>query len=75
MAHYDTLVRGGTIIDGLKNDRYVADLAIKNGRIAEIGRLRASDAHTVLDANGLIVAPGFIRLILCPTKPGYFRPW
>ena len=62
MAHYDTLIRGGTIIDGLKNDRYVADLAIKDGRIAEIGKLNPSDARTVLDADALIVAPGFIDL-------------
>jgi N-acyl-D-aspartate/D-glutamate deacylase len=62
MPAYDTIIRGGTIIDGLRMPRYQADLGIKDGRIAAIGRLRAHEGTQVLDADGLIVAPGFIDL-------------
>ena len=62
MAQFDTIVKGGTIVDGTKVPRYQADIGIKDGKIAEIGKLNASDAKKVIDANGLIVAPGFIDL-------------
>src|SRR5258706_10623360 len=54
------LLRGGTVIDGAGTPRYAADVRIDGDRIAAIGpRLPAADA-TVIDATGLIVAPGFI---------------
>ena len=62
MAEFDTVIKGGTIIDGLRTPRYVADIGITDGRIAYIGRLNASDGDQVLDATGLIVAPGFVDL-------------
>jgi N-acyl-D-amino-acid deacylase len=62
MAQFDTIIKGGTIVDGTRVPRYKADLGIKNGKIAKIGRLNSSDATKVIDANGLIVAPGFIDL-------------
>ena len=62
MAQFDTIVKGGTIVDGTKVPRYVGDIGIKDGKIAETGNLNASDAKKVIDANGLIVAPGFIDL-------------
>src|SRR3989442_13823862 len=62
MPQFDTIIRGGTIVDGTRVPRYRADLGIKNGKIAQIGRLNSSDATKVVDANGLIVAPGFIDL-------------
>ena len=62
MAEYDIAIRGGTIVDGTRTPRYPTDLAIKDGRIAKIGGLRNATAHKVLDASGLIVAPGFIDL-------------
>ena len=60
MAEYDTIIKGGTIVDGVRTPRYVSDLAIKDGRVAKIGGLRHSSATKVLDASGLIVAPGFV---------------
>jgi len=62
MPQFDTIIRGGTIVDGTRVPRYRADLGIKNGKIAKIGRLQPSDATKVIDANGLVVAPGFIDL-------------
>jgi len=62
MSTYDTLIQGGTLIDGRRNPRVRADVAIKDGRIAAIGLLNASDAERVLDAGGMMVAPGFVDL-------------
>jgi N-acyl-D-amino-acid deacylase len=62
MAQFDTIIKGGTVVDGTRVPRYKADIGIKNGKIAKIGRLNSSDATKVVDASGLIVAPGFIDL-------------
>ncbi|MGE5823463.1 MAG: N-acyl-D-amino-acid deacylase family protein [Bacteroidota bacterium] len=60
MAPYDLLIRNGVLIDGTRAPRYAADLAVKDGRIAAIGRLDGARAQAELDATGRIVAPGFI---------------
>ena len=59
-AHFDLLIRGGTVIDGTKAPRFDADVGVSDGRIAAIGELSGSRAATTLDATGRIVAPGFI---------------
>jgi N-acyl-D-aspartate/D-glutamate deacylase len=56
---YDLVVRRGRVVDGSGLPSYVADVGVKNGKIAEIGRLNARAAKTI-DADGLAVAPGFI---------------
>lgn len=58
--HYQLLIRGGTVIDGTKAPRFLADVGITDGRIAAIGQLQAHTADETLDASGLMVAPGFI---------------
>ncbi|MGE5169443.1 MAG: N-acyl-D-amino-acid deacylase family protein [Rudaea sp.] len=60
MAPYDLLIRNGTLIDGTRAPRYAADVAVRGGRIAAIGRLDAARAKLELDASGRVVAPGFI---------------
>jgi len=55
----DLLIRGGTIVDGSGSARYRGDVGIKDGRVVDIGRIRSA-AERTLDADGLIVAPGFI---------------
>jgi N-acyl-D-aspartate/D-glutamate deacylase len=55
----DLVIRGGTIVDGSGAARYRGDIGIKDGWIVEIGRIRALAERTI-DADGLIVAPGFI---------------
>ena len=62
MAEYDLLIKGGTVVDGTRLPRYTADIAIKDGRIAQIGGINGDGAKQVLDASGLIVAPGFVDL-------------
>lgn len=60
---YDLLLRGGRIVDGTGAPWYQADIAIKGGRIAAIGRFPESDAARTINAKGLIVAPGFIDMM------------
>ncbi len=62
MVEYDILIRGGTIVDGLRSPRYQGDLGIKDGKIVRIDGLRGASAARTLDASGLIVAPGFVDL-------------
>lgn len=59
---FDILIINGTIIDGTGNTRQTLDIGIKNGRISDMGILNHSEALKVIDAKGLIVAPGFIDL-------------
>ena len=57
---YDIIISGGVVIDGTGAAGYKADVAVENGRIVKIGNLECAEAKNVLDASGLIVAPGFI---------------
>ncbi len=56
---YDLLLKGGRIYDGSGMPSYSGDVAIHNGKIAEIGRLNGH-ARRILNVDGLAVAPGFI---------------
>jgi len=60
---YDTIVRNGHIIDGTGSPWYAADVAIKDGRIAAIGHFAPGQATNVIDAHGMVVAPGFIDML------------
>jgi N-acyl-D-amino-acid deacylase len=56
---YDLLIKNGMVVDGTGTPRYRADIAVTNGRIAEIGTVGAG-ATNVIDASDLVVAPGFV---------------
>jgi N-acyl-D-amino-acid deacylase len=56
---YDLVIRNGVVVDGSGLPRYRADVGVRGGRIATIGRIREG-AREVLDAEGRVVAPGFV---------------
>ena len=56
---YELLLKGGRVYDGSGLPSYNADVAVANGKIAEIGRLNGGAKRTV-NVDGLAVAPGFI---------------
>src|SRR5712692_10008632 len=56
---YDLVIKNGVLIDGSGLPRYHADVAVRHGRIAAIGKIRER-AREVIDADGLVVTPGFI---------------
>ena len=55
------VVRGGTVVDGTGMPAFTADVEVTDGRVTRVGRFDAGDAR-VIDADGLVVAPGFIDL-------------
>jgi len=59
---FDVLIRGGRIIDGTGNPWFKADIAITGNKILTIGILDNADANIIIDANGLVVSPGFIDI-------------
>ena len=56
---YDLLIKNGTVVDGSGLPRFQADVAIAEGRIAAIGKIR-ENAREVIDAEGHVVSPGFV---------------
>jgi len=64
MARFDTLIRNGTIVDGTRAPRFRGDIGISDGKIVQISAngLSVGDAEHVIDASGLVVAPGFVDL-------------
>jgi N-acyl-D-amino-acid deacylase len=62
MADFDIQIKGGTIVDGTRVPRYHGDVWIRNGKIAQIGGRAPGFAKKIIDADGLIVAPGFVDL-------------
>ncbi len=59
---FDYLIRNGVIVDGTGSDPFSADLAIQAGRIKAIGKLGTNSAARVIDATGLVIAPGFVDI-------------
>lgn len=72
-----TLIRSATVIDGTEKPGYIADVMVDGDRIAEIGVISPSSADRVIDADGLVLAPGFIdmhahsdlQILLNPAHP------
>ena len=62
-APFDIIIKGGTVYDGTGAEPKHVDLAIRGDRIAGIGDFKTAKAKTVVDANGLVVAPGFINML------------
>src|SRR6059036_3162440 len=59
---YDLLITGGRVLDGTGNPAMYADVAIRDGKIAAVGRLRGAATSRTIEAKGKYVCPGFIDL-------------
>ncbi len=59
-ARYDLVINYARIVDGTGNPWFYGSVAVKDGKIARVGRFTSENAETVIDAKGQIVAPGFI---------------
>ncbi|MCD6377994.1 MAG: D-aminoacylase [Planctomycetes bacterium] len=59
---FDVVIRNGQVIDGSGKDRFSADVAIQGDRIVKIGKVSATEANRIIEADGMIVAPGFIDI-------------
>jgi len=62
-ANFDVIIKNGTVYNGAGAEPKQADIAIRGDRIAGIGDFKAAKAQTIIDANGLAVAPGFINML------------
>ena len=67
-GRFDTIVRGGTVFDGLGSAGVEADVGIAGGRIAAVGKLGRARAALEIDARGAAVAPGFINMLSWSTE-------
>ncbi len=71
---WDLVLEGGRIVDGTGAPWYVADVAIREGRIQKIGNLAGDEATERLDVSGLVVAPGFIDMMGQTATPFLSEP-
>ncbi len=63
VEEFDLLIKGGRIVDGTGNPWYYGDLGIKGEKILVMGHLSESGSKKVIDASGLVVAPGFVDML------------
>ena len=61
MTVHDLVIRGGTVVDGTGAPARTADVAVTDGIVTELGRVDGP-AHRELDADGLLVTPGFVDI-------------
>jgi N-acyl-D-aspartate/D-glutamate deacylase len=59
---YDLVISGGTVVDGTGSASYPADVAVQDGKIVEIGQIDAAAARERIDADGALVAPGWVDI-------------
>jgi len=62
IVDYEIIITNGRVIDGTGNPWINVDIGVSNGKISSVGKLDISQAALVIDATGLIVAPGFIDI-------------
>ena len=62
MAAFDIVIHGGRVIDGTGNPWFYGDVAIKDGKIASIGKINPEAGARAISAKGLVVTPGYIDM-------------
>ena len=62
MTLYDIVIHGGRLIDGTGNPWFYGDIAIKDGKIASIGKMNPASGNRAISAKGLVVTPGYIDM-------------
>jgi N-acyl-D-aspartate/D-glutamate deacylase len=75
MPQFDTVIKGGTVVDGTLMPPHKADIGIKDGKIAKIGKINTNAGSKVLDASGMIVAPGAVDLHAHYDAPLHWDPY
>ena len=60
---FDVVIHNGRIIDGTGSPWYAGDIAIRDGRIAAMGKIAEGGTRSTIDAHGMVVAPGFIDML------------
>lgn len=63
IGKYDVVITGGRVVDGTGAPWFVADVGIRDGRIARVGRIAPDQGRQVIQADGLVVAPGFVDMM------------
>jgi N-acyl-D-aspartate/D-glutamate deacylase len=62
VSEHELIIRGGTVVDGTGAPARTADVAIDDGLVTDVGTLGASPARRTIDADGLLVTPGFVDI-------------
>jgi N-acyl-D-aspartate/D-glutamate deacylase len=62
MAGFDIVIHGGRLIDGTGNPWFYGDIAIKDGKIASIGKINPDSGQRAISAKGRVVSPGYIDM-------------
>jgi N-acyl-D-aspartate/D-glutamate deacylase len=60
MTQSELLIKGAEIVDGTGMPGFVGDVAVADGRITKVGRLKGATADKVIDGDGLVLTPGFV---------------
>jgi len=73
-AKFDLLISGAHVVDGSGNPWFLADVGIRDGLIVDIGNLAPRSAKRVIDAHGMVLAPGFLDMMGGTTLPLLLDP-
>ena len=66
----ELLLKGGTVVDPFRKEKYVGDVFIKNGKIQKVGDVNYKSSMTQVDCSGLIVTHGFCDIHVHFREPG-----